>query len=276
MEKALLRHFQDALKDKFIDILINDGTQLLTVDLSDVLTYLFETYSKVLSDIVTEKVTSICAMNFYPSDSILIITALIKKAETTRKRCENFKDRRTAGGHRTVYNLEYKRFRRRSKNMLPKIWRWLQLVKFKKIFQEITTRNETCLRAYYVTGRVSSRKYIGRESTQRYPLTWHRHFGNGTIYCWANIAVQQGCEDYSNGFTHSHFNYFYHQNTKFHRHTECRTFRNVENSTENCQDMKDSRKLGGDNGGGGKNGGSKKWGRKTPDNVSLHRQNIGH
>ena len=85
MEKALLRHFQDALKDKFIDILINDGTQLLTVDLSDVLTYLFETYSKVLSDIVTEKVTSICAMNFYPSDSILTITALIEKLKQLAK-----------------------------------------------------------------------------------------------------------------------------------------------------------------------------------------------
>ena len=53
MKKALLRHTQDVLEDKFIDIFIDDNTQLLTEDVPDILTYLFETYGKVQSNIIT-------------------------------------------------------------------------------------------------------------------------------------------------------------------------------------------------------------------------------
>ena len=47
IEKALQRHIQDAIEDKYLESLINEDTQLIHEDIPDVLDYLFSAYGKV-------------------------------------------------------------------------------------------------------------------------------------------------------------------------------------------------------------------------------------
>ena len=55
VEKALQRHIQDAIEDKYLESLIDDNTQLITEDVPIVLAYLFDTYGKVPSEEVKQK-----------------------------------------------------------------------------------------------------------------------------------------------------------------------------------------------------------------------------
>ena len=50
VEKALLRHVQNALDHKYIEPLLNDDTGLIEDDLPTVLTYLDKNYAKVPSE----------------------------------------------------------------------------------------------------------------------------------------------------------------------------------------------------------------------------------
>ena len=62
VEKALLRHVQDALEDKYIAALIDEYTNLITMDILAALTYLFYNFSKVTSEEVTQKEAEIMSM----------------------------------------------------------------------------------------------------------------------------------------------------------------------------------------------------------------------
>ena len=53
VEKALLRHIQDAIEDKFIEPLVDPYTNLLTGDVPSILEYLDYNYGKVRSEEVT-------------------------------------------------------------------------------------------------------------------------------------------------------------------------------------------------------------------------------
>ena len=55
MEKALLRHIQEAIEDKYIASLVDEYTNLLSDDISTVMQYLFYNYGKVRSEEVAEK-----------------------------------------------------------------------------------------------------------------------------------------------------------------------------------------------------------------------------
>ena len=55
VEKALQRHIQDAIKDKYLDTLVNEDTQLMQDDIPAVLEYLFDLYGKVPSEEVKQK-----------------------------------------------------------------------------------------------------------------------------------------------------------------------------------------------------------------------------
>ena len=57
-EKAIEHHIQDAIKDKYLESLIDEDTQL-NADISDVLQYLFETFGKVPSEEVKVKETKL-------------------------------------------------------------------------------------------------------------------------------------------------------------------------------------------------------------------------
>ena len=55
VEKALQRHIQGAIEDKYLETLINEDTQLIQEDIPVVLEYLFKTYGKIPSKEVKEK-----------------------------------------------------------------------------------------------------------------------------------------------------------------------------------------------------------------------------
>ena len=50
VEKALQRHVQDAIEDKYLDSLVDKDTQLIKEDFPTVLEYLFDVYRKISSD----------------------------------------------------------------------------------------------------------------------------------------------------------------------------------------------------------------------------------
>ena len=49
-EKALMRHIQDAIEEKYLESLVDEYTKLLLGDIPIVLEYLFYNYSKIRSD----------------------------------------------------------------------------------------------------------------------------------------------------------------------------------------------------------------------------------
>ena len=55
VEKALQRHVEDAIKDKYLESLVYKGTQLLQDDIPIVLKFLFKAYGKVPSEEVKKK-----------------------------------------------------------------------------------------------------------------------------------------------------------------------------------------------------------------------------
>ena len=55
VEKALLRHMQDAIEEKYIEALVNEYTNLLDGDVPTILQHLFYNYGKVRSEEVAQK-----------------------------------------------------------------------------------------------------------------------------------------------------------------------------------------------------------------------------
>ena len=82
VEKALQRHVQDAVEDKYLDMLINEDTQLINEDIPTVLTYLFDLYGKIPSEEVKQKETEIRAMIYNPADPLILLYNPIEKLKT--------------------------------------------------------------------------------------------------------------------------------------------------------------------------------------------------
>ena len=82
VEKALQRHIQDAIEDKYLESLIDEDTQLINADIPDILQYLFETYGKVPSEEVKQKEIEIRAMAFHPADPMILLYNPIEKLKT--------------------------------------------------------------------------------------------------------------------------------------------------------------------------------------------------
>ena len=74
VEKALMRHTQDAIEGKYIDSLVDEYTNLITGDIPVVLSYLFYNYGKVRSDEVAEKEAEVMSLTWQPSDPMVILT----------------------------------------------------------------------------------------------------------------------------------------------------------------------------------------------------------
>ena len=77
--KALQRHVQDAIGDKYLDMLIDEDTQLINEDIPTVLTYLFDLYGKIPSEEVKQKETEIRAMIYNPADPLILLYNPIEK-----------------------------------------------------------------------------------------------------------------------------------------------------------------------------------------------------
>ena len=73
VEKALLRHTQDALEDKHTEALVDDYTNLITDDTPTVLTHLFYNCGKVSSEEVAQKEQEVMTMTWLPSDPIALL-----------------------------------------------------------------------------------------------------------------------------------------------------------------------------------------------------------
>ena len=82
VEKALQRHIQDAIEDKYLETMVNEDTQLIQEDIPTVLQHLFETYGKIPSEEVKQKESEIRALSFHPSDPLVVLFNPIEKLKT--------------------------------------------------------------------------------------------------------------------------------------------------------------------------------------------------
>ena len=73
MEKALLRHIQNAIEEKYIAHLLDGNTGLIAVDIPSVLDYLFLNYSKVPSEEVKEKEAEVLYYTFNPAEPMVLM-----------------------------------------------------------------------------------------------------------------------------------------------------------------------------------------------------------
>ena len=78
-EKALQRHVQDAIEDKYLELLVDKDTQLIQDDIPTVLQFLFNVYGKVPSEEVKQKETELRATAFNPVDLMIILYNPIEK-----------------------------------------------------------------------------------------------------------------------------------------------------------------------------------------------------
>lgn len=72
VEKALLRHMQDAIEDKYLESLVDEDTQLIQEDIPTVLENLFANYGKVPSEEVKQQESEIRTMTFHPADPMTL------------------------------------------------------------------------------------------------------------------------------------------------------------------------------------------------------------
>ena len=79
VEKALQRHVQDAIEEKFLESLVNEDTQLIQADIPMVLEYLFETYGKIPSEEVKQQEAEIRSLTFQPADPMILLYNPIEK-----------------------------------------------------------------------------------------------------------------------------------------------------------------------------------------------------
>ena len=81
VEKALLRHAQDALEERYSGPLIDEYTNLLIGDVPSILEYLDYNYGRVRSEEVTQKESEVMSMNWQPSDPIVLLTRPIEQLQ---------------------------------------------------------------------------------------------------------------------------------------------------------------------------------------------------
>ena len=88
VEKALQRHIQDAIEDKYLKSLIDDNTQLIKNDIPDILQYLFDTYGKIPSEEVKQKEIEIRGMSFNPADPMILLFNPLEKLKKMAEAAE--------------------------------------------------------------------------------------------------------------------------------------------------------------------------------------------
>ena len=81
VEKALLRHIQDAIEEKYLESLVDDYTNLLNGDVPEILTYLFYNYGKVRSEEVAQKEAEVMTMSWQPTDPMVLLTRPLEQLQ---------------------------------------------------------------------------------------------------------------------------------------------------------------------------------------------------
>ena len=79
IDKAILRHVQDALEEKHIEALVDQHTNLLTDDAPKVLECLFYNYGKVSSEEVSQKESEAMPMTCIPSEPLIVLIRPLKQ-----------------------------------------------------------------------------------------------------------------------------------------------------------------------------------------------------
>ena len=79
IKKALQRHVQDAIEDKYLKSLVNEDTQLIQDDIPTVLQILSSAYGKVPSEEVKQNETDLRITAFNPADPMIILYNPIEK-----------------------------------------------------------------------------------------------------------------------------------------------------------------------------------------------------
>ena len=74
VEKALLRHAQEALEDQYVAALVDPYTNLIVSDIPDTLEYLFYNFGKVSSEEVLQRESEVMSMTWLASDPIILLT----------------------------------------------------------------------------------------------------------------------------------------------------------------------------------------------------------
>ena len=74
VEKALLRHAQEALEDKHVVALVDPYTNLITSDIPDTLDYLFYNFGKVSAEEALQHESEVMSMTWLASDPIILLT----------------------------------------------------------------------------------------------------------------------------------------------------------------------------------------------------------
>ena len=86
VEKALLRHIQTAIENKYIEYMVDDDTGLIEEDIPTVLDYLSTTYGKVTSVEIKEQENEVLNINFSPADPLI---TLFRPIEQLKKKAED-------------------------------------------------------------------------------------------------------------------------------------------------------------------------------------------
>ena len=81
VEKALLRHVQTAVEDKFIEFMVDEDTDLIEDEIPEVLDYLFKHYGKVTSDEVKQLESEVLSLSFNPADPMVAIYRPIEQLQ---------------------------------------------------------------------------------------------------------------------------------------------------------------------------------------------------
>ena len=81
VEKALLRHIQNALEEKFIKHMVDEDTGLTEDDIQTVLEYLLSNYGKVPSEEVKKKEAGALNISFNPADPMVLLFCHIEQLQ---------------------------------------------------------------------------------------------------------------------------------------------------------------------------------------------------
>ena len=98
LEKALLRHIQTAVEEKFVEFMVDNDTGIIEEDVPTVLEYLFTTYGKVTAEEVKKKEHECLNISFNPANPMITIFVLSSsyrrrqlklESRTLKRSCSN-------------------------------------------------------------------------------------------------------------------------------------------------------------------------------------------
>ena len=74
VEKELLWHIQDALEERYFEVLVDEFTNLINNDIPTVLQYFFNTYEKIWGEEVAQREPEVMLITWKPHDLLVLLT----------------------------------------------------------------------------------------------------------------------------------------------------------------------------------------------------------